>query len=226
MTSDELCALFRVQANDTAAPFVWSDAELYEFINDAYFMFVRLVGGISDHLSDACMVEASAQDPYSDISPVILRIRQATLLPGNEIVRVINAQDTDSLSEEEWGVLRQINQNTTKGKIRYMVTGLQYGVVRWVHIPDKAYTVQLLIDRLPLEPILGPDQVFEGVQPHHHIHLLKWVRHMAYAKQGDKSADKTKSEAEFAAFQQYCVQARREKDLYKHKVRVVRYGGI
>lgn len=226
MTSDELYDLFRADVVDVAEPYLWSDHEVYTYMNDAYFMFVRLVGGIPDTLSDACMLEALPKEPLADLHPSILRIRQATLLPTGASIRVINAQDLDSLSEEDWGVLRMVNMNTTIGKIRYMITGLQQDVVRWVHIPDRMYTVQLLVDRLPLKTITGPAQKFEGVQPHHHLSFLKWMRYLAYNKQDAETFNKAKSDTEAAAFQAYCSMAKREKDLYKHKVRVVRYGGL
>lgn len=226
MTSSELLALFRAETTDTVTPYLWSDAEVYAYINDAYYMFVRLTGGVSDALSDACIVEASSKEPYSDLDPSILRIRQATLAPSGRTVRVINAQDVETLSDEDFGVLSRLNVSTAIGEIRYMVIGLQPNVVRWVNIPDRLYTVQLVVERLPLIPVTGADQSLPDVAAHHHLHLLSWAKARAYQKQDADTFDAESAKTFADQFTAYCEFAKREKDQYKHKVRVVRYGGI
>lgn len=226
MNSTELRDFFRSQTTDTVTPYLWSDDEVYTYMNDAYFMFVRLVGGISDALSDACVLDALEGEAYSDLSPSILRVRQATLAPDGQTIRVINAQDVESLSDEDFGILRRLNTSTSVGAIRYMVIGLQQDVVRWVNIPDQAYTVNLVVERLPLTPIQGPGQRLTDVPAHHHMHLLTWMKSLAYNKQDADTFDAKKADAFAAEFTTYCELAKREKERYKHKVRVVKYGGI
>lgn len=227
MTSDELYDLFRKDVVDTALPYLWSDTEVYAYMNDAYYMFVRLTGGISDYLNDSvCLLTTAVDEKYSDLHPSILVVRSATLEPNGEAVHVINAQDVESLNDEDFGLLRRLNMHTTKGKVRYMIVGLQQDVVQWVNIPNAAYNVRLLVERLPLEDITGSGQEFDGVKSHHHIHFLKWMKHLAYYKQDAETFDRAKSDVCKADFVAYCDMAKREKDRYKHKVRVVRYGGI
>ena len=227
MTSDELLSLARSDLVDTSEPFGWSDEELYAYINDAYSMFVRLTGGIPDFLTeDVCMIQAVKDVPFADLHPKILRIRQAQLDPNGQKVTVINAQDTESLNDEDFGMLRRIAMNTSKGKVKYIVTGLQDNLVRWVNIPDQDYDVHLLVERLPLEDITSSGQEFTDVKSHHHFHFLKWIKSLAYAKQDAETYNKAKAAEEAAAFMAYCEFAKKEKDTLKHKVRVVRYGGI
>lgn len=226
MTSDELYDLFRSDVMDTAAPYLWSDDETYAYMNDAYYMFVRLTGGIPDFTSSACTVTATANQATTALDPSILVVRTATLDPSGDKVKVINAQDLDSLSDEDYGMLRTLNSTVSKGKVRYMVIGMQADAVRWVNIPDTTYTVKLVIDRLPRTTISDGGQTFEGVKPHHHFHFLKWMRHLAYSKQDAETFDKARSQQEKADFEAYCAFAKAEKERYKHKVRVVAYGGI
>ena len=68
--------------------------------------------------------------------------------------------------------------------------------------------------------------LINDVKEHHHLHFMKWMRHLAYNKQDAETFDAAKSEKEAAAFLAYCELAKREKDKYKSKVRVVRYGGL
>lgn len=226
MNSGELYDLFRKDVVDTARPYLWSDEEVFAYMNDAYVMFVRLTGGIPDYLSDVCTVVASTGEATAELHPKILTIRQANLEPNGEEVRVINAQDMGNLSDEDFGVLRRLNSNTAVGKVRYMVVGMEEDTIRWVNIPDADYEVHLLIERLPLEDITTESQEFADVKPHHHLHFLKWMKHLAYAKQDADTFDKKKSMEMKMDFENYCYMSRREKDKYKHKVRVVRYGGI
>jgi hypothetical protein len=226
MTSDELHDLFRKDVVDTARPYLWSDEEVYAYMNDAYYMFVRLVGGIPDYLSDVCQLTAAEGERNGEISQKILLVRTATLEDTGDEVKVINAQDVSTLSDIDYGILRHLNSTTTIGKVRYIVIGMQPGLVEWVAIPDRDYSVRLLVERLPLVDITDGGQELVDVPSHHHIHLLKWMRSLAYNKQDAETFNKIKAAEDAAAFTSYCDFVRREKDRAKHKVRVVRYGGI
>lgn len=227
MTSDELYDLFRKDVVDTVTPYLWSDSEVYAYMNDAYTMFVRLTGGIQDFLTDdVCLVTAATGEAYSAIHPSILFVRQATIDATGETVRVINAQDMERLNDEDFGMLRRLNQSDSVGKVKYMVVGIQPDTVRWVNIPDSDYDIRLLVERLPTTTITGSGQTFDGVKDHHHLHLLKWMRHLAYNKQDAETFNKLRSDAERLEFDAYCALAKREKEKQKHKVRVVAYGGI
>lgn len=48
MKVQELYDQFRSDAMDTVAPYLWSDTNVYRYMDDAYKMFVRLTGGIGD----------------------------------------------------------------------------------------------------------------------------------------------------------------------------------
>lgn len=226
MTPKELYDLFRADTTDNVEPYLWSDPEVWAYMNDAYTMFVRLIGGIPDYRSDLCTVMATKGEEFSDIDPKILFIRQATLEPLGETVKVINAQDIESLNDEDYGLMRRLNISKSTGKVRYLVMGLEDDVVQWVHIPDRDYEVHLLVERLPLEPVTEDSETFEGVKEHHHFHLLKWMKAQAYLKQDAETFNKVKSDEQKAEFLAYCELAKKEKEKYKHKVRVVRYGGI
>jgi hypothetical protein len=225
-TSDELYDLFRSDVVDTVRPYLWSDEEVYVYMNDAYFMFVRLTGGISDFSSDATQITALNGEPTSEVSDKILRFRQASLVATGEDVSIINAQDVHTLTDEDYGVLRRLNLPSTVGKVRYMVTGEQDSLVSWYPIPDQDYTVRFLLERLPLSTITDGGQSFTGVAEHHHYHFLKWMKGLAYRKQDAETFDMTRANQEQSDFMAYCSLSKGEKERYKHKPRVVRYGGI
>lgn len=226
MTSDELYSLFRTDVVDNVQPYLWSDSEVYAYMNDAYYMFVRLTEGISDYTSPVTEIAATQGSKYGRIDPSIMRVRTATLMPDNDEIKVVNAQDLANLTDKDYGILRDLDSNTTEGKVRYLVIGMEPELVQFVNIPDKDYTVKLLVERMPTDVISGAGQTFDGVADHHHFHFLKWMRYHAYKKQDADTFDKARSVDEATEFYQYCDLAKREKDRARHKVRVVSYGGL
>jgi hypothetical protein len=227
VNSTQLYNLFRADTTDTVAPYLWSDLEVYTYMNDAYTMFVRRIGGIPDYYNDkVCLVTAKQNVQTSALHPKLLFIREAHLEPKGERVKVVNMQDEVWLQDEDYGLIRQLNVSTTIGPVRYLVIGIQDDIAKWINIPDQDYQVRLLIERLPLDDITGPGLEFDDVKDHHHLYFLCWMKYLAYSKQDADTFDKVKAAEEQQKFLAYCLAARQEKEQYKHKVRVVRYGGI
>ena len=109
-----------------------------------------------------------------------------------------------------------------------MERGRDSGKVRWIHIPEVDDTVQLLIYRLPLETI-AEDQTgfdFPEIGVEHVEHLMLWMKARAYGKQDAETFDKGKRDRYDAEFRNYCEAATAEWNQYKHKNRVVAYGGL
>jgi hypothetical protein len=227
VNSTQLYALFRADTTDNVAPYLWTDVEVFSYMNDAYTMFVRRIGGIPDYYNDeVCLVQATKNVEYSPLHPKILFIRAAHLEPKGETVKVVNMQDEPFMQDEDYGLIRQFTTMQTVGKVKYLVIGVQDDIAKWVSVPDVNYQVRLLVERLPLGNIDGLNQEFDDVKDHHHLYLLCWMKYLAYSKQDAETFDKVKAAEEQQKFLAYCLAARQEKEQYKHKVRVVRYGGI
>lgn len=226
MTSDELYDLFRKDVVDVEQPYLWSDTEVYAYMNDAYFMFVRLTGGISDFRSEVCAIPAVAGEKYADLDPSILRVRLASRRSDGRNVRIVNIQDSLTMSITDYGRVRTLASLNRPGPIEFAIIGEEADVIQWVNIPTVNDTVDLVVERLPLVTITGDGQEFEGVKQHHHIHFLKWMEYLAYNKMDSDSYDPKKSEDKEIEFYKYCELAKREKETAKHKTRVVSYGGI
>ena len=226
MLSHELLDLFRTDTVDDVEPYLWCTAEVYQYMNDAYFMFTRLTGGISDGSSAVTQLAAVTGVATTEIDESIMRVRTARNSTSNRPITIINVQDTDELSTEDYGILHKIWSSDVPGRPEYMVIGEEEGYVRWIRVPNANYTIQLVVDRLPLIPITRSKQPFTGVRSEHHFHLLKWMRHLAYRKQDADSFNLVKSDQERNDFFDYCTLANEEKDRRKHKVRTTSYGGL
>lgn len=227
MNAGELYSLFRADIVDDVEPYLWSDTEIYAYMNDAYFMFVRLTGGIPDGSSPVTMLTATEGEATTRLDSSIMRIHTATnLTDNNREVKVINVQDVEGLTSEDYGVIRNVNRVTTSGSVCYMIIGEEEEIVRWVQVPAATANIQLVVERLPLNRVSKDTDCFTDVRSEHHFHLMKWMRHLAYRKQDADAFNLIKSDQERADFIAYCELAKGEKATRRHKVRVTAYGGL
>jgi len=74
--------------------------------------------------------------------------------------------------------------------------------------------------------IVDDTHPLDEIQDEHHLHLLSWMKYHAYNKQDSETFDRTKAQEAEARFRAYCTQVKAEWERYKHKTRVVRYGGV
>ena len=226
MDSTGLYDAFRKDVVDTARPYLWSEEEVWRYMSDAHLQFVRKTGGIPDFLSEATEVAVVAGEATAELHPSILRILSATRRSDNQPVEIININDIGKMRSSDYGQVKSIIMDTLTGKVRYMVTGMQHGVVRWVQVPEFDDTVDLVINRLPLNRITGDKQEIFEVAEEHHIRLLDWMKHLAYKKQDADTFNQKASDLGEIGFEKYCSQVKAEIERYKHKTRVVSYGGL
>ena len=213
MNSTELYELFRADMNDAAQPYLWSDLEVFGYMNDAYRMFVRLTGGIADSTS------ALAQVPV--VAGVVAGVMDSSVMEVSNAYRVSDGQPIGIHNGPEFP-----RPATRVGPVRGMVIGEQDDLARWTTIPDANDTVQMSVYRMPAGFITEEGQEFTGVKADHHLHLLPWMRHLAYLKQDAETFDRAKSDENGAKFRGYCDFVKSEVERRKHKIRVVAYGGI
>lgn len=226
MDSTGLKNLFRSDVVDEAEPFLWEDAEIYRYGDAAYKMFVRLTGGIADFISEATVLDVVAGQPIADLHPSILRIMGATRRSDNTPVEIINSTDLGRLRSKDYGQSKVLTMDDKLGPVRFMIIGMQKDKARLIQVPDVDDTIDMTIYRMPLEGIEGPDLPLSEVEEHHHIYLLDWMKHLAYKKHDADTYDPKASAAGELAFRTYCAQVKAEIERYKHKRRVVSYGGI
>lgn len=226
MIAGDLYDLFRSDVVDTSLPYLWSDTEVYAYMDDAYKMFVRLFGGIADNTSEITQIPIVAGEAVAELDYRILKHRGVKLQSNNRPIDLINLQDEPVMPASDYGAIWQAGTDDKPGPVRFMVIGEQDDSCRWVQVPVENDTALLTIYRLPLVDITDADSTFTDVRPQHHFHFLKWMRHLAYNKQDAETFNRAKSKENEDAFHAYCEQARREMERQKSKTRVVAYGGI
>jgi len=212
VNTTELLAVFRDEVSDLAAPYLWSDALVYAYIDDAHKQFFRWTFGIED--SRSFKLSLIADKEWYAIDPQILRIKAAIDQSTGDPVAVMNFDQT---------IAKSIRFNGKTGAIEAFINGLDKGYLRAYPIPNASKTIELQTLRLPADIAAGDD--FE-CDSQHVLNLLMWVKHRAYGKQDTETMDKAKSEEWKQAFSAYCTEAKREQRRLTRKVAVVSYGGI
>lgn len=227
MDSTELYTAFREDVVDTARPYLWSDNEVFRYMNEAYRMFVRLTGGVADFTSDATLVDVVTGEGTVTLHPSLLRVRSpATLRSNGREIKVLNPEDSHNLNADDYGRIRPLLSLKKPGDVRYMIIGGERNKAQLVNIPTVDDVIEMYIYRLPLVTIDGRGQEFDDVADDHHNSFLFWMKHLAYKKQDAETFDRGRSKENEDSFRAYCKWAKAEWERYKHKTRVVEYGGI
>ncbi len=218
MNTSELLSLYRSEMADEAAPYLWSDADVFGYFDDAQKMFCRKTDGIADASTEA-VVKLSVV-PGTDwvaTHPSILRIRTAIRVDTGRSIEVINQDDMPA---------RRWYFDGVTSSIKALIIGMEAGKARVFPKSNETVDVMLTVFRLPLEKITDAgDQAFE-IAEEHHPHLLLWAKHRSYLKQDTETYDRTKAGEFETKFFAYCAQVKAEERRKAFKVRSVVYGGI
>jgi hypothetical protein len=216
-----------VRDTDSSTP-LWSDADIYDYMDDAQKMFCRLQGGIADTTTDSiCKISYAANDQYKAISPLILKIRQVVRESDQLEVEVLNFEDLQMHAlADDYGFQPPYKIDSTPGEVRAIVVGMQEGMIRLVRFPTAADSLRLTVYRMPLVDITTTgNQTFE-IAAVHVRPLLYWMKHLGHLKQDAETYDKGRADMFEALFRQYCDQAKAEREKREHKYRTVGYGGL
>lgn len=189
-------------------------------------MFVRLIGGVSDFDSDICAVDIVPGEAVADINPNILRIMSVTRRSDSNVIEIINSTDLGKMRSKDYGQSKQLVLDAHTGPVRYAVLGLRKNALRWVQVPEEVDTADLVVYRLPLDTISDYAQPLTDVEEDHHIHLLDWMKHLAYKKHDADTFDPSASARGKEDFEAYCDFVRAEMVRYQHKTRSVVYCGL
>jgi hypothetical protein len=216
MNSTSLLEAFRSEVGDEKMPYFWTNEDVFRYLNEAYFTFVRLTGGIADFGSEIhpwATAELVPGEAFSPLHPSILRIVSARLRDARRKLTIVNGANVELLDNQS-------------GRVREMVLGLRKNLARWIKVPEQADTVDLEVYRLPLMSIVCEDQELSEVEPIHHNALLDWMKHLAYGKQDADTFDEKASLRSKAMFEEYCARAKAEGERRPYHTRAIRYGGL
>ena len=232
MDITSLFDLFRQEVVDEAVPYLWSDDEVWDYMDDAQKTFCRKAWGISDARSALTTLDIAEGDDWAEISNRILKIRHARRTSDGRDLTVISFEQiqTGAAGLDDYGQRHRITvDETTTGPVSHLITGMDQGAVRLYPIASEDDTIRLVIDRLS-STITGDAVDIDGYQleipEQHHRALLHWMKHRAYSKQDADTFDKGKAVEFEDRFLRYCAAAKAEKERLEQPTGPIAYGGL
>ena len=158
MTTTELLALFRAEVYDLAEPYLWSDALVYIYIDDAQKQFCRDTEGLEDARSFKLSITADTE--WYTLDPKILKVRDAIDKATGYDMPIIAVEKMKS---------NGMRFDNSLGPLKALISGMEKGKYRAWPMPNQESTIELRTFRLPETVVAGDD--FE-IDEQHHQHLL------------------------------------------------------
>lgn len=218
MDIDGLVSLFRKDMVDEASPPLWSDEEVFGYLDDAQREFAREIGGLQDSSSAISRVAVAVGQETFRYDQRILTIRDAYRVSDGRAVDVLNYKDLAKSG---------LRFDGSTGPLACIVIGMDECVARLLPIPSIADEIQMIVERLPLCSISLDEQENKlEVHEMHHRALLLRMKELAYSKQDAETLDTTRSKDFGVQFLAYCGKVKMEKERRRHKPRAVLYGGL
>ncbi len=226
MSPEKLYDLFRLEVDDIAEPFLWSDEEFFAYINEAQDLHITEIGGIADRSSQFTKITYKTGTKFLTYDPRILRIKGA----WNEVNRRIDVTNLDNMNgisqTDDYGarVLFGLDDTLT-GTVSAIITDVEEDKIQLYPIPETDGFIKLYVFRRALHELSYKSEEFE-IAPQYHLNLLNWVKYKAYGKQDVETFDGKKA-AEFRIeFALGVKKAWRDREARHDRRRVVSYGGI
>jgi hypothetical protein len=158
MLPSALVARFRSDVDDDQLPYLWTDDEVWGYVNDAHVKWVRATGGIRD-ASTASVVElpVTAADAWLELSPLVMKIRSARLHSTKQQIPVESFETAFGVQGTVTGGFpMSMDDLDTAGPIKALIIGMEDGKLRAVRVPAANDTVRLVVERLPLNTLAAP----------------------------------------------------------------------
>ncbi len=220
MIAAEAVQLFRADIGAANAYFPIAD-ELYRQLNFGYIDFVRQLGGTPDALD----IDIDTDDDEVILPSYVMKTRSVKRASDRGEVGVINYTDLLTGRSNDYGNTVMLDSGRT-GTVRQFVIGERRGFARLIAVPAADDTLNLLIDRLPLNTIEDDDSEFVDLEPEHHTAMVDWLMAKAFRRRIDGLYSPKDAEYHENRYDAAITKAKDARQLAEAKVRVVQYGGI
>jgi hypothetical protein len=222
MTPTKLLELFRLETDDIAEPYLWSDAEFYIYLNEAQEIFVRETGGLSDRRSALTKISYKIGDQYKKYDSRIIRINGAQDA-ANKFIGIRNYDNMSGVISDDYGKhVLEVIDDTKTGPIKYLITDVQAKEIQLYPIPDADGSLKMFIQRLPMTEIKDETGVLE-IADQNHLSLLSWVKYRAFMKQDVETFEGTKAADFRSMFAEAVKLAMKEKSSREDRKRTVKF---
>lgn len=183
-------AAFRLSAQDAVAPYLWSDAEIVDYLNDAIDEACERALLIEDRTTPAaCSITLVANQADYTLHASIIKVKRLTFRGRALTETSVEAMDA---GDSQW-------ESRTGEPQSYILTSNRG--LRMVPTPTAGDVVALTVYRTPVNPLaVSPGTATPEIPERYHQRLMDWVRRCAYIKPDSEVFDQAASERYEAAF--------------------------
>lgn len=218
MKPSDIIEQFRSEIDDAAEPYLWTTAELAEYLDDAQKKFCRDGVGVADVMTLAL---TEGTEWYAK-NPRITKVRAASFTTP--------AWSHSPLAVVEYESFRRAGHHfdTRPGRTRMLVNGMRQNFFRATAVPHADATAELVVYRMPLSDITedNADTVDFEIQEHFVQGLKLWMFARAYRKHDSDTFDPKKADTYENQFAEFCFVSARQQEKSDRQVGVVQYGGL
>lgn len=179
--------LRRDRLDDTAAPHLWSDDALTDFLNDAVRQVCLRARCLVDTESpDVTQYALAVGDRYVSLHPSVLAVRHARIVGHHRGLKGVTAKRLWKL-RANW-------ENSRNGTPDCWVPDYHDGRLYLDRPVDKVGVLHLNVWRTPLESEVMEMDVDEPVIPAHwHDDLMDWAAHLAFSFKDSEALDENRA---------------------------------
>jgi len=243
-TPDELLARFRLDVDDVVggsagADFLWSDQEIFDYMDQAQRKFVRRTEILrKTHPFTPAMTEITYTAPvgtpvnldgFITYNPKIIRPLRArmTTSSNRDPLRIITMEDLDNgFFLRDFGLIFTQDWQSKSGPARFLVTNMQEDMWRLVPIPIIDDTVELTVLHMPEADVTCDGTALEVTEREDQQIIKTYMKKLAYLKQDADTYDVALSDKFEAEFEKRVDERRREVRRTRFRHQGMRYGGI
>lgn len=185
MRLGQLLEIVRSELDDREEPYLWSDAELIEYADDAQNEACRRARLLLDsETTDTSRITLVPGTAVYAVDPRVIRVERAIVAGEHLPVRMCLRRHVDRMLPG-W-------EDQDDGLPELLIPDWQSRAIRLVAAPAEAGTLRLTVVRLPLAPLNDLDDEPE-IPEHFHRSLRHWIVHRAYLKHDAEAFDEQAS---------------------------------
>lgn len=192
MTLGELLNLWRIELDDVAEPYLWSDTEAISYAVDAEREACRRARLLVDASTVAvCQIALVANTALYALDSRVIRVNRVRLTGDASPLTPMMVRDLD----QQWP-----GWEDDTGTPQVWCPDYESSKLRFVGNPTASGTANLQVVRLPLTDVNDPDDTFE-IPAVYHANLRHWMAHRAWLKRDSETYNEQNAAAALAMFE-------------------------
>ena len=221
-TVEELIARFRNDIEDTVEPFLWSEVEVLEYLDEAQDDFVYKTRMFTRQITLAY----TALDTTVNIPSYLVDVRRGFAPSGKRLTLVNEEEWADQRLVSDYGFQVSTNQWETDqaAEPTTLITDITTGKYRLYPIPTATDELSLNIFNTPLSTPIDGDELEVTDKKSQRIIMLK-VHSLAYLKHDSQTLNKGLSDDFSEMYEEAVDKQAHRLDQRKRRPKAVAYGG-